>query len=71
MFDFFIIFYIIPFIIVALVALFIFRRRLPSGHKEGEVKKCIYCGATIGANRKFCGKCGKKQPTYGVLKPVY
>ena len=60
-----------PWIIVALVALFIFKRRRPPGYKKGEVKHCFYCGAAISADRKFCGKCNKKQPTYGVLKPTY
>jgi len=61
--------YLIPIVLVALIAQFIIRKRRPHGHKEGEVKHCVYCGAAIGASREFCGKCGKKQPTYGHLPP--
>ena len=69
--NFSLIIYLMPWIIVALVALFIFKRRRTPGHTKGEVKHCIYCGATIGADGKFCGKCNKKQPTYGHLPPTY
>lgn len=69
LFNFGLIIYLMGFIIAALVALFILKRSRPPGYKKGEVRQCIYCGATIGASREFCGKCGKKQPTYGHLPP--